>query len=450
MALHRSRTLVVLLLLVLAAVALPTVAPATAGPPPESVSGLCTEDALGGGVTECEVVIHVQDDGSANWTVRADLDAGTATELRDDADDRRDRVRGELTRRTVVDEVANLETGIENRSLVVTFTSDDFAHRGVGGVVVADGLFPSTRNAQVSVDATRLAVHGPAGTVATLVPDTATAADGAIVWTEHADLGSETYLAFGADSGLVATGASHLAVGVEVVGRYLPGVLSAVALPTLLFAGALVGLFGCGDRLRPEGGADELASRIGLVGGVVAPVLLAVGVGLFLLGTSTSGGVGDQLVYLGASLVSLVPQTLVAAGLAAVFALWGDRTRLDSYAWWVFPAASVCWLVIVGATGPNRILGTWTTTVLLFLLLGATHERGTLAAVPVAVVILLTPTLAALPFVSPSVAPSYTLLLWAVGTLVPGVALYALGRQDSARSDLGESAVSGESAAETA
>ncbi|MFC4407183.1 hypothetical protein [Haloarchaeobius iranensis] len=439
MSLHRPQTLAVLTLLVLAAVALPIVAPVTAGPPPEAVCGLCTDDALDGGVEHSEVVVRVQDDGSADWTVRATLDERTAGELRDAPAERRDRVRGELTRRTVVDEVTALQTRIENRTLVATFTSADFAHRGVGGVLVADGLFPSHEAAGVTVHADRLAVHGPDGTSPTLVPDTATADGGAIVWTEQTGIGSETYLAFGADAGLVATGTSYLAVGMAVVERSLARALAIVALPTLLFVGVLVGLFRDGDRFGPDRADDGLATRIGLVVGAVAPVLLAAGVGLFLLGTSIEGWAVDLAIFVGLTLVSLVPQTLVAAGTAAAFSLWGDRISLDSYAWWVFPAASGCWLVIVGATGPNRLLGTWTTTVLLFLLLGAAHERSTLAAAPVAVVTLLTPTLAAFPFVSPSVAPSYTLLLWAVGTVVLGVALYALGRQESARTEVTES-----------
>ncbi|WP_256299096.1 hypothetical protein [Haloarchaeobius salinus] len=450
MALHRSQALAVLALLVLAAVAIPASAPATAAPPPEAVCGLCTDDALDGGVEHSEVEIRVRDDGSADWTVRTELDESTAAALRTDADDRYDRVRGELTRRTVVDEVSNLETSVENRTLVATFTTADFAHRGVGGVLVADGLFPSHETAGVTVHADRLAIHGPDGTTPTLVPDTATADGDAILWTEQAGIGSETYLAFGADDGLLATGTSYLAVGMAVVERSLPRVLAIVVLPTLLFAGVLVGLFRDGDRLEPDRTDDGLASRIGLVGGVVAPVLLAAGVGLFLLGTSTDGWVVDPAIFVGLALVSLVPQTLVAAGIAAVFALWGERISLDSYAWWVFPAAAACWLVIVGATGPNRLLGTWTTTVLLFLLLGAAHERRTLAALPVALVALLAPTLAALPFVSPWGGPSYILVLWTVGTLVSGVALYALGRRESARSTLSGSSDTDEATAEGA
>ncbi|MFD1644945.1 hypothetical protein [Haloarchaeobius litoreus] len=450
MSLHRSGVVAALTLLALAAVALPATAPVTAAPPPEAVCGLCTDDALDGGVERSEVVVRVQDDGTANWTVRATLDERTADELRDAPAERRDRVRDELTRRTVVDEVASLETRVEDRTLVATFTSADFAHSGLGGVVVADGLFPSHEAAGVTVHADRLAVHGPDGTAPTLVPDTATVEGDAIVWTEQTGIGSETYLAFGADGGVVATGASYLAVGMAVVGRSLAGVLSVVAVPTLLFAAVLAGLFRDGDRLGPDRTGDGLASRIGLVGGVVAPVLLAAGVGLFLLGTSIDGLDVDPAIFVGLGLVSLVPQTLVAAGIAALFALWGDRIALDRYAWWVFPAASGCWLVIVGATGPNRLLGTWTTTVILFLLLGAAHERGTLAALPVALVALLAPTLAALPFVSPWSAPAYTLLLWTVGTLVPGVALYALGRRESARAELAESSDTEETTAEAA
>lgn len=449
MSLHRPRAVAALLLLALAAVALPATVPATAAPPPESVCGLCTDDALDGGVERSEVVVRLQDDGSANWTVRAELDGSTAAELgAATAAERRDRVRDELTRRTVVDEVASLETRVADRTLVATFTSAHFAHRGLAGVVVADGLFPSTDRADVAVHADRLALHGPDGTAPTVVPDGAATADGAVVWTGHADLGSETYVAFGADRGLLATGTSHLAVGAETLGRYLPGLLSVAGLPVLLFGAVLVGLFGDGDRLVPGEPDAGLASRIGLAGGVLVPVLLAAGVGLFLLGERVQGWFVDPGIFVGLSLVALVPQTLVAAGVAAAVALWGDRVALDRYTWWTFPAASACWLVIVGATGPNRLLGTWTTTVLLFLLLGAAHERGTLAALPVALVVLLTPLLAAgslLPF-----APGYVLVVWTVGTLLPGVALYALGRQESARPGLTEASDAEEASAGTA
>lgn len=450
MPLHRSHALAALALLALAAVALPATAPAAAGPPPEAVCGVCTDDAFGGTVEHSEAVVHIRDDGSANWTVHATVDERTARELRDAPAVRRDRVRGELTRRTVVDEVANLDTRVENRTLVATFTTADFADRGVGGVVVADGLFPSHEAASVTVHADRLAVHGPAGTAPTLVPDAATVQGDAIVWTGETGIGSETYLVFGADGGLVATGTSYLAVGMAIVGRSLPGVLSVALVPTLLFAAVLVGLFREGDRLGPDRTGDGLAARIGLAAGAATPLLLAAGVVLFLYGANTVRWGADPSAFAGLTLVSLVPQTLVAAGSAALFALWGDRISLDSYAWWVFPAAAGCWLVIVGATGPNRILGTWTTTVLLFLLLGAAHERGTLAALPVAVVALLAPTLAALPYLTPWAGPAYTLVLWTVGTLVPGVALYALGRRESARPGLTESPETEETTAEAA
>lgn len=450
MALPRSHALAVLTLVVLSAVVLPAATPANAAPPPESVAGLCTDDALDGAVGEyCEVVIRIQADGSANWTVRVDLDGPTARALAADADDRRERVRDELTRRTVVDEVAALDTRVENRTLVATFTTAEFAHRGVGDVLVADGLSPSTPNARVHVHALRLAVYGPEGTQPTLVPDSAVGNDRYIVWTGDADLGSQTTMAF-ADGGLAGSLLTVVAVGVEIVVRAVPALLPIVAVPTLLFAGVLAGLLGYGDRLGPGRTDDDLAARIGLFGGVVAAVLLAAGVGLFLLGTSTDVRGGDPAIFVGLALVSLVPQTLVAAGIGAVFALWGDRISLDSYAWWVFPAAATCWLVIVGSTGPNRILGTWTTTVMLFLLLGAAHERGTLAALPVALVALLAPTLAALPFVWPWGGPSSTLVLWTVGTLVPGVALYALGRRESARPGLSESSDTEEATAEAA
>lgn len=428
MALPRSYALAALTLLLLLTATVVT--PAAGAPPPEAVCGLCTDDALDGGVERSEVVIRIRDDGRADWTVRAALDERTATELRADADDRRDRVRSELTWRTVVDEVSNLDTRVENRTLVVTFTTDDFAHRGVGGVFVVDGLFPSHEKAGVSVHADRLAVVGPSGAAPTLVPDSADAVDGAVVWTDGGDLGPRTYVGFAGDGGVVATGVTVVAVGAERVGALLPAIASAAFLPTLLFAGGLAGLLRYGDRLRPA--EQGLATRVALVGVAVAPVLLAVGVGAFLLGTNGSTALGDHLVFGGLALVSLVPGTLVAAGVAAVLALWGARLRLDRYARWTFPAAAVCWLVLVGSTGPNRLLGTWTTTALLFLPLGAAHERGGLATLPVAVVVLVAPALASMPLVASSFAPGWVLLVWAVGTLPPGVALYVLGRQESA------------------
>ena len=54
----------------------------SARPPPQAVCGVCTDDAFGGTVEHSEAVVHIRDDGSANWTVHATVDERTARDYR--------------------------------------------------------------------------------------------------------------------------------------------------------------------------------------------------------------------------------------------------------------------------------------------------------------------------------------------------------------------------------
>ncbi|WP_435345585.1 hypothetical protein [Haloarchaeobius sp. HRN-SO-5] len=423
---HRPVVLTVLSLLLLAS----TTAPVVAAPPPESVCGLCDGDAFDGAVERSEVDVQVRDDGSARWTVRATLDERTATELRDDPD-RRQLVRRGLTRRSVVEEVRSLDTRVEGRDLVATFTVPGFAHRGAGGVLVVDGFFPSNQYASVTVHADRLTVSGPGGTAPTLVPETARAADGAVVWEGGTtDLGSETYLAFAGDGGVVATVTSYAVVGSEVLAADAAAVLPVAAGPVAVFAVALAGLFVAGDRLRPPDRAFDV--RVAVVAAGATPAMLAGGVGLALLADSSGGALERPAFLLGVATAGLAPQVLVTAGAAATVAFARDRVTARGVPRWALVAGSVGWLLTVAATGPNRLFGAWATTSLLFLALGLAHARGDRTALPVAGVTLCAPVLATAPFTSPGWVPPAVLVVWTVVTLVCGVALYAVGRSVAA------------------
>ncbi|WP_436932287.1 hypothetical protein [Halosimplex halobium] len=426
---RRPTLLAVAALLVCSGVGAVAVGPAAAAPPPETVCGVCG-DGLAAAAEDAGVpltveygaaTIRVREDGSGRWHARVRVDDRAADRLAANATLRERVVRASFDRRTVVDTPRNLRTSVANDTLVVTFDRPGVAHRSLGGVVLVDLLDPRARRAGLDLEADRLRIEGPNGTVVSRAPSAATVENGAVVWRstdEEPGLGSDTRLAFALSDGPGARALTTVGFVAFGVGLAEPSALVLGLVPALGFAALLLAVARWGDELP-----TAESSRVGtvLAGASAAGVLLAAG--------------------------SLVGPDLVAPAVAEtvlVFAaLYGAVARLAVDADSVSPRAALGW-TLLGALSVAAIASTASIVALraallsipavLWFPLGRARGRDRTATAVVALTLLVAPFGAAVLY-TPSASPLLGILLsvfttvpWAAATVAFGLPLYLLGR----------------------
>ncbi|WP_135363867.1 hypothetical protein [Halosimplex halophilum] len=439
----------VAVLLVSASLAAVAVGPAAAAPPPEAVCGVCG-DGLADAAEDAGVpltveygaaTISVREDGSGRWHARVRVDDRAADRLAANATLRERVVRASLDRRSVVDDPRNLHTEVANDTLVVTFTQPGVAHRSLGGVVLVDLLDPRARRAGLALEADRLRIEGPNGTVVSRAPPGATVEDGAAVWRptdEQPGLGSDTRLAFAPTDGpgsRALTTAGFVAFGVSLAE---PGALALGVAPAVLLGSLLLALRRWGGELPA---VDPSPLGKGIAGGGAAVAVLA---GAALAGPVLLDAAVAETVATFAALYALVAGGAIAldrpSARAALAYTLGASTL-------VAVAASTVSLVAVQTALLSVPAALW-------FPLGRARERDRTVSAPVAVALLASPFGAAVLY-APSASPLWGVLLsafttvpWTAATVAFGFPLYLLGRGlgDDAGSVDGSERTSGASA----
>lgn len=415
------------------------VGPTVAAPPPEELCGVCGP-ALEGEASEVGVALTVEhssatidvvEGGTGHWHARVRLDDAAATRVAQNATLREHVVRETYAHgRTVVDEPRDLQTSVENDTLVVDFDLPNVAHESVGGAVLVDLLDYRTRRAGIRVVADELRIRGPEGTAVTRSPPGATVEDGAVSWRTDRDgvaLHGDTRLAFAPSDGPIAQGATTLALvgyGIYLAGT---GVFFLAALPVIGFAAGLLALHRWHDTLPAFDGTRIVTGIVG--GGAVAA---AVGTVAWILAL-----VVDPLV------AETVTVFAVLYGLVGAGALLLDRPspRL-SLAWTVGTALLVAVATSPVSNGAFQTALLSVPTVLMFPLGRARGRDRTLTQL-LSVAFVASPVGAAVLY-HPPASPVFALLgslittvPWAAATLLFGFPLYLVGRdpRESASSD---------------
>jgi hypothetical protein len=417
------------ILVVLPAVA--TVGPATAAPPPQELCGICgpefeyeaAERGVPLTVEHSTATIDVDRSGTGHWHARVRIDEGSADRLAANAT-LRERVVTETYAhgRTVVDGPRNLQTRVENDTLVVDFDVSNVAHRSVGGVVLVDLLDPRTRRSTVQIGADELRIGGPNGTAVTRVPTGATVEDESVVWRPDdpgIGLSGDTGLAFAATDGPLAQSATTVAFvgyGFSLAGF---GVVPLGVLPALVLGGAVLGLRRWDHTLpRPDTGTvaivivggSAVVAAVGAVSTVWPVVLerslaqtLAAFAGLYALVAAGALALDcpSPRVALGWALAA----SAVVAAVASVVSVDALQSALLS-----FPVA--LWYPLGRARGRDHVVVRLVTSGLVLTPFGAAVFVGALNS----------PLLTLL-------ASLLTTVPWAAGTVLFGVPLYLLGRE---------------------
>lgn len=424
-------TFVLSIVVVLAAVAALAAGSASAAPPPEELCGVCgdglpsvaQEAGVPLSVERAALTVTVRQNGSSHWHARVRIDAESAEVLAGD-DARRERIvrRTYSDGRTVVDAPRGLATRVENDTLVVDFDVPGVARPGPEGTYLVTFLERTGRQSAIELDADRVTMRGPEGTVVTRgVPGT-TVRDGTVTWDQSSDgdaeyLDRQTLLVFAPKGGLYGSVATWMAL-LRDAGRSLGAIAVAASTVPMLALGAAV------SALFPSGGRSHAVDSWATPRRVGTAVL----VGGAAVGALAFGAVRDGWVP---------PAVFAAAALSPFFGAAAIRDARPSkwrVALWTLVALGVAAVaaVLVSEGGPGELLTVFVVPVALFFAAGYADPGDPRSTTLVVGALLALPVVFAAGFWILVVAGASTLtgvvlVGWAVAALLLGLPLLALG-----------------------
>ncbi|SEQ48066.1 hypothetical protein [Natrinema salaciae] len=409
------------------------VATVAGAPPPSQLCGVCGsglgDDAGIDGATEPGTLdVYVDEAGDSRWHARVPVTASAAERYRTNATALEAAVDDAWVRYHVADgDVRTVESTLEGNTVVVNYTVDDVARRGVGDSWIVDYFALGTSNARYGLEADRVTLHTPEGTTVTNDPARATVDGSAATWTRADGVDRQTYVTYG-DGGVLGTATGYATIGLETGptaldhgarGGFVPGILI-----------ALTGVaFGHIDRGRAAFDAARLERLIAAVGAVGAGGFLVVGV------VATGGG--------------LAPGAVALAALGVGYALLGSTARRLGDRLETRGLVGLAALATVTAAGVSVLLAGFPVyafpvcfglATALCLPIGHAFERG---RTPIALVVVaaLTP-IAAIAAVAPVSVFGYgpglyglLLLPWVASVAVFGYPLALLGRRIALEAD---------------
>ncbi len=417
-------------------VALAGLTAVVAAPPPAPLCGVCGSSVEDVGVSGADgpgtLDVYVDDAGDSLWHARVPVTESAAERYRANATALEAAVADAWPRYHVADgDVRTVGTTLEDGTVVVNYTVDDVARRGVGESWLLEYFHEKGPTTNYDQQARRVTVHAPDGTVVTNRPADASVDGNAATWTTDGPDSSESgfdeavYVTYG-EGGLRSVASGYATIALAVGPPALVSGLVIGAVP-----GASIGLLGAAIG-RPDLGSTALeraTSRLGLEPREVAAATLE----RLLVGVGVAGAVGI-LVY-GAAVTgwAFPPAAVVLSSLGVGYASLGLAAarigpRLETRG--LSALAALATVVAAGYTRalageiayPLPLLFGFATA--LFLPIGHAFERsrtpvvllGAVALVPSAVVAI--------------VYPASSIDVWTVlvGTVVflPWVAVVAL------------------------
>ncbi|WP_435360675.1 hypothetical protein [Haloarchaeobius sp. DFWS5] len=426
---HIALVFVALLLLT------PATLPATtAAPPPEAICGVCGESledaASDAGVTATvetsELAGQVDENGTATWTARVELNDDAADRFAAEPELRERVVTAALDGRYIVfDDTQNVTSSVDGDTLLVRFDTPDVAHRSVGGVLLFDAF--TQDDGRAFVDADRLTVAGPSGTAVTHATDATSTDENRATWTTTGDermytsqLDRDATVAFAADGGLVSQAATAAALRAHGLGTVWSELLAYTLVPAAMLGLVAGGLLLAGDRATPGPRFGRRALRWILVGSIAVGALAAV----------TAGFVDEDIGFITIAVgLGVAPQVFLAAiWLLGVDALGGGSARTTSFA----AGLVLAWAIVLPLGAPLTaplVFVLFTLVFVPFGVLAADSHPARFLFPPVAA---LSPAVLALTFVPRVgvvfVSPSM-FAAWSVASAALGVVLFASGRR---------------------
>ncbi|WP_226481541.1 hypothetical protein [Natrinema amylolyticum] len=288
------------------------VAAVAGAPPPEQLCGVCgpstANDAEIAGATDRGTLdIYIDDTGDSQWRARVPVNASAAERYRTNATALEAAVDDAWARSHAADnDVRTVESSVAGDTVVVNYTVDDIAERGVGDAWIVDYFATGTSPARYELAADRVTLHAPEGTVVTNDPAYATVDGDTVTWTpEGNDFDDQTYVVYGSD-GVRGTASGYATLGLEIGPTALAHGASGGFVPAVLIG--LTGIaIGRTDLGRDAFDAATLERLIAAVG--------AVGAGGFLVVGAASTGAG------------LAPGAVALAALGVGYALLGSGAR---------------------------------------------------------------------------------------------------------------------------
>ncbi|ELY70344.1 hypothetical protein [Natrinema versiforme] len=330
----------VLLALCCSLVAIGGLATVAGAPPPTQLCGVCgphvANDAEIDGATELGTLdIYIDETGDSRWLARVPVNSSAAERYRTN-DTALEAVVDDAWVRShaAAGDVRAVDSSLEGETVVVNYTVNDVASRGVGDAWLVDYFAAGTSNTRYGLAADRVTIHAPEGTEITNRVPVAAVDGNAATWTADTGFDRQTYVTYG-DGGVRGTVTGYATLGFEtgptaidhgVSGGLLPGLLlglvavaigridkgiDAVDAATLERLIVAVGVVGAGGFLV----VGVAATSAGPAPGALA--LAALGVGYALLG-STARRFGAGLETRGLVGLSILA-TVVAAGVTLLF-----------------------------------------------------------------------------------------------------------------------------------
>ncbi|QLG47483.1 hypothetical protein [Natrinema halophilum] len=357
----------VLAVLCCSVVGLAGVAVVAGAPPPSQVCGVCgpgigDDAALEGATGHGTLDVYVDETGDSRWSARIPVTPGAAERYRENATALEAAVDGAWGRyHAAAGDVRAVESSLDRNVVVVNYTVNGLARRGVGDTWVVDYFATGTSRTHYERVAERVTIHTPDGTVVTNRIPGAEVDDNTATWTGENersggdDFGEQLYLTYGT-GGVFDTANGYATIGLAVGPGVLVRAVSIGIVPGVMIGlvGAFVGRGSIGDRTSfARTVVDETAARLGLqdaplgsrsleesivavgaIGAIVlllfgavrtgsalspgAVVLSSLGFGYALIGVTVSR-IGDRLEMRG--LVGLVViATIAAAGYTRLLA----------------------------------------------------------------------------------------------------------------------------------
>ncbi|QLK25710.1 hypothetical protein HYG81_16755 [Natrinema zhouii] len=317
------------------------VATVAGAPPPTQLCGVCGDGLAGergiDGSTEPGTLdIYVDDAGDSHWQARVPITDSAAERYRTNTSALEAAVDDAWTRYHGAEgDVHSVETALENETVVVNYTVDDVARRGVGETWLVDYFAVGTSNTRYVVAADRVTIHTPEGTAVTNRPSRASVDGNAATWTQGGGFDRQTYVTYGS-AGVLGTASGYATIALEVGPTALDHGIRGGVVPGILIGlvGVTIGRSDWGSAAVDAATLERLIVAVGSVGAVgflvigavstdagLAPgavVLASLGVGYALLGC-TARRLGSRLETRGLIGLSALA-TIVAAGTTLLFA----------------------------------------------------------------------------------------------------------------------------------
>ncbi|MFA9415224.1 hypothetical protein [Natrinema sp. HArc-T2] len=340
--------------------------PAVAGaPPPSQLCGVCgpgvANDAqIDGATGHGTLDVYVNETGDSRWHARVPVTTSVANRYRTNVTALEAAVDDAWARYHVADgDVRAVETTLEGDTVVVNYTVEDVARRGVGDTWIIEYFATGTSPTHYQLVADRLTIHTPEGTAITNTIPAATVDGNAATWTTEngnewdSDFDDQTYITYGS-GGILDTVRGYATIGLETGPTALAhgvrgGVVPAVS---IAIVGIVIGRTERGYTTVDAATLEQVIVAIGVIGAGgflvvgaistgtgIAPdavALTSLGVGYALLG-SAGCRLGGRLGTRG-----LAGLSVLAAITTAAVSLLLVGPPMDAYPFCLGLATALC------------------------------------------------------------------------------------------------------------